>query len=289
MSEHLRHALEDGLGSAVVGLSRVGGGSINEAYDVHLADGQRLFCKTHPDAPDAFFAIEAAGLRWLADADAVRVPQVVAVRDEPPAFLAMAWVEPAHSTLEHDAAEERLGQQLGALHRAGAPSFGWDRDGYIGDLPQANPASGSWPEFYRDHRLRPLVTRAVASGHLGEEALPAFERLYAALPELCGPPEPPARLHGDLWGGNVLIDRGGQPWLVDPACYGGHREVDLAMLRLFGGFGRRLFGAYDETYPLADGYRDRVPLYQLYPLLVHTILFGGAYAHQTMQALHRCI
>jgi fructosamine-3-kinase len=87
----------------------------------------------------------------------------------------------------------------------------------------------------------------------------------------------------------VVIDRTGRPWLVDPACYGGHREIDLAMLRLFGGFGRRLFAAYEDVHPLADGHRERVPLYQLYPLLVHTVLFGGAYGHQTMQALHRCV
>jgi fructosamine-3-kinase len=289
MSEHLRHALEAELGTTLTGLSRVGGGSINEAYEVRVADGTRLFCKTHPDAPPDFFTVEAAGLAWLAEPGVIGVPEVVAVRDEDPALLVMAWVEPGRADPGHTPTEERLGRELAALHRTGTPGFGWDRPGYIGDLPQPNDPAPTWAAFYRTQRLEPLAQRAIEMGHLAPEAAAAFERLWANLDDLVGPPEPPARLHGDLWGGNLLVDREGRPWLVDPAPYGGHREVDLAMMRLFGGFGRRVFAAYHEAFPLADGHRDRIPLYQLYPLLVHAVLFGGAYGHQVDAALHRCL
>ena len=116
-----------------------------------------------------------------------------------------------------------------------------------------------------------------------------FERLFGALLELVGPEEPPARLHGDLWGGNLLCDDAGAPCLIDPAVYGGHREIDLAMMRLFGGFGGRVFDAYDEAFPLPDGHEERVPLYQLYPLMVHVNLFGGGYGASVEAALQRLV
>jgi fructosamine-3-kinase len=288
MAEHLRPVLEERLGSTVTSLARVGGGCVNDGYEVHLTDDRRLFCKTHPDPPPDFFTVEARALEWLADADAIGIPAVVAVRDEPPAFLAVEWIEPSHVRTP-TSTEERFGRELAALHRAGAPTFGWVRDGYVGELPQPNEPTADWVELYRDRRLGPLVRRGVEEHKLPPEAGPTFDRLAAALGELVGPAEPPARLHGDLWGGNVIVDRGGRPWLIDPAPYGGHREIDLAMMRLFGGFGRRTFAAYHEAFPLAEGHERRVPLYQLYPLLVHAILFGGSYAHQAMSAMHRCL
>lgn len=289
MAEHLRHALEVELGSQVTGLTRVGGGSINDCYEVHLASGARLFCKTHPAAPPEFFTTEAAGLDWLREAGAVAVPEVVAVRSADPALLVIEWIEAGRLDVGHSDLEERLGREVALLHAAGAPGFGWDRDGYIGDLPQPNAPADDWATFYRERRLEPLVRRAVDEGALHAEAAAGFDRLFSRMDELVGPPEPPARLHGDLWGGNLVVDRTGRPWLVDPAPYGGHREVDLAMMRLFGGFGRRVFEAYEAAAPLSEGHADRTPLYQLYPLLVHTILFGGNYGHQVMQALHRCL
>src|SRR5690606_10638640 len=161
---------------------------------------------------------------------------------------------------------------LAALHRSGAPSFGWERDGYVGDLPQPNGERDSWAAFYRERRLEPLARRAIDRGLLPPDASGAFERLFDRLDELVGPPEPPARRHGALWAGNRVVGADGRSWLVDPAPYGGHREVDLAMMRLFGGFGDAAFAAYDEVHPLADGHADRVALHQLYPLLVHVTL-----------------
>jgi fructosamine-3-kinase len=164
------------------------------------------------------------------------------------------------------------------MHRAGAPTFGGSTGAYIGPLAMPNEPEERWPDFYARQRIVPVL-RGVPADSRG-----LFERVLARIGELAGPPEPPARIHGDLWRGNVLADRGGTPWLIDPAAHGGHRETDLAMMRLFGGFGDRCFSAYDEMYPLADGWRERVALHQLHPLLVHAVLFGGAYVTQALAA-----
>jgi fructosamine-3-kinase len=179
----------------------------------------------------------------------------------------------------------QLGQRLAHLHRAGATRFGLDEANFIADLPQDNTPAENWPAFYVARRLQPQLRAAIDSGHALARWSRDFDRLFARMPELTGPPEPPARLHGDLWGGNVLADEQGAPCLIDPAVYGGHREIDLAMLRLFGGAGPRCFAAYDETWPLAPGHEDRVRLYQLYPLLVHVNLFGGSYVQSVDSAL----
>lgn len=292
MNSALEAALASVLGTPARAASSVTGGCINDAWRVELDDGTVLFVKSHAQPPERFFEVEAAGLRWLADGlgegAPVGVPRVVAWRDDDPAFLAVEWIETAGgpSSIDGDAA---FGRGLAALHRSGAPSFGWERDGYVGDLPQPNGERDSWAAFYRERRLEPLARRAIDRGLLPPDASGAFERLFDRLDELVGPPEPPARLHGDLWAGNRVVGADGRSWLVDPAPYGGHREVDLAMMRLFGGFGDAAFAAYDEVHPLADGHADRVALHQLYPLLVHVTLFGSGYAAQTLRALHRYI
>jgi fructosamine-3-kinase len=250
-----------------------------------LADGRELFVKHRADAPARMYAAEAAGLAWLAEAGALRTPAVVAVGDDvPPRFLALEWIPRGRPAPGHD---EALGRGLAALHRAGADAFGLDRDNFIGSLPQANAPAGDWPAFYAERRLEPMARAAVEAGALGRGFLAGLERLRARLPDLCGPAEPPARLHGDLWGGNAMAGPDGGPVLVDPAVYGGHREVDLAMMRLFGGFGERVAAAYAEAHPLAEGHEDRVELYQLYPVLVHVVLFGGGYARSAERILRR--
>ena len=146
-----------------------------------------------------------------------------------------------------------------------------------------NDPAPDWATFYAERRLRPMLTRA----RLSPAGAQAVERVCERLGELAGPPEPPARLHGDLWGGNVLWDRAGAPWLIDPAVYGGHREVDLAMLQLFGAPGAAFFAAYEERLPLADGYAERTELWQLFPLLVHAALFGGSYRDSAARVAER--
>jgi fructosamine-3-kinase len=250
----------------------VPGGDICTAERLTLDDGTDLFAKSLAGAPAGFFAAEADGLRWLGDAGAVPVPAVVAATDD---LLVLEWVPPGAPS---PAAAEAFGRGLAALHRAGADRFGGAGPGYIGTLPLDNTPAASWAEFYAERRVRPYVRAAVARGHLSHGDAAAIEAMAGRLGELSGPAEPPARLHGDLWSGNVHWAADGRAWLVDPAAHGGHRETDLAMLALFGApHLDRILAAYQEEYPLADGWRDRVPLHQLYPLLVHAVLFGGGY------------
>jgi fructosamine-3-kinase len=278
-------------------LGRVGGGDINEAFRVSLADGREAFVKTRADAAPGEYAAEAAALRWLAEPGGVRTPGVLDVGD---GYLALEWIE--RGSLDAAGAEE-LGRGLARTHLAGAPCFGSaappgdgdggfgsaapSGDGGFGSLRLSNERTADWPAFYAERRLRPLARIARERGALSRGGGEAVERVCERLPDLCGPAEPPARLHGDLWSGNVMADARGRAWLIDPSTYGGHREVDLAMLRQFGAPSERVFTAYEETAPLADGWRERVELYQLLPLLVHAVLFGGSYGAAAERAALR--
>ncbi|HEV2997757.1 MAG TPA: fructosamine kinase family protein, partial [Solirubrobacteraceae bacterium] len=257
---------------------RVGGGDINEAWRVTLADGREAFVKSRPDAVAGEYAAEARGLEWLAEPGALRTPGVLAIA---PDHLALEWIEPG--ALGAAGAEE-LGGGLAATHAAGAPCFGdpfgaplSPEDSPSEDTPPAPARFGSlglpndpapdWASFYAERRLGPLARIAHDRGALSKAGVRSVEGVCARIADLAGPPEPPARLHGDLWRGNVLADREGRPWLIDPSCFGGHREVDLAMLRLFGAPSERVFAAYEERAPLAEGWEERLALWQLSPLL----------------------
>jgi fructosamine-3-kinase len=247
---------------------RVAGGDINEAWQVTWADGRRSFVKTRADAGPGEYAAEAAGLGWLGAAGGLRVPDVLAVGED---FLELDWVDAGR--LDRAGAVE-LGRGLAAVHAAGADRFGGPGPLRIGRLALPNDPLPTWPEFYAERRLAPLIGEAGLSAR-GRRAV---GRVCERIDELGGPAESPARLHGDLWGGNVLAGRDGRPWLIDPVAHGGHREVDLAMLALFGGPPPGALEAYAEAAPLAAGWEDRVGLWQLFPLLVHAVLFGGSYA-----------
>lgn len=272
-------AVAEACGAAVAGSRPVPGGDINEALRVDLADGRALFVKHRDRPPEGFYAAEAAGLVWLAQGP-LPVPGVVAVTES---FLALEWVQSAPRADGFDAA---LGRGLARLHALGADRFG-GRPTFLGSLRVPDEAGASWPAFYGEQRLAPLLALASDAGSLPSKAAAAVERVIAKLGELCGPAEEPARLHGDLWSGNVMAGPGGEPWLVDPAAYGGHREVDLAMLSLFGRPGPGFLAAYEEVRPLAAGHRERVALYQLLPLLVHAVLFGGHYGATAGRAAAR--
>jgi fructosamine-3-kinase len=274
-------AVEAALGSAVATWDAVAGGDINAAHAARLADGRLVFVKSNHEAPAGMFAAEARGLGWLAEAGALRVPSVLA---EGPDFLVLEHLAAGRRRPDFD---EALGRGLATLHRTGAPGFGLDRDNFIGRLPQANGPLPTWAEFYRERRLLPQLRLAVDGRRASPAMRRGFDALLPRLAELVGPPEPPARLHGDLWGGNAMVDEQGQPCLIDPAVYGGHREVDLAMMRLFGGFSGRVFSAYEEAFPLPPGSEARVPLYQLYFLMVHVNLFGGSYVASVEHVLAR--
>jgi fructosamine-3-kinase len=278
------------LGEPVSRLQPAAGGDINQAFVVTLANGRNLFAKTHPAALPQMFRREAEGLAWLAEASALRVPRVIVASEadaEGPACLVLEYIQPApRGGVQWN---ERLGRGLATLHRHGAREFGFHDANYLASLPQDNTPYARWPEFYAERRLAPLVELAERRGLLPPALVRRLELLYTRLPALVGDAEPPARLHGDLWSGNVLATASGEPVLIDPAVYGGHREIDLAMMRLFGGFEARVFAAYDETYPLTPDHADRVALYQLYPLLAHVNLFGASYVPQLDHTLARYV
>jgi len=281
MRPALEAALASALGADVRSSRSVAGGDINRALCLELTDGRRVFVKHHERAPTGMFEAEARGLAWLAEAGALPGPRVLAVGSGAAPFLALEWIESARRAENFD---ELLGRGLAALHTAHPAGFGLDHDNFIGSLPQTNTPLIDWPSFYRERRIRPLYEEARTRGLVPAAAVEDLEHILAELPSLVGVAEPAARLHGDLWGGNAMADASGAPVLFDPAVYGGHREVDLAMMRLFGGFRQRVFEAYNEAYPLAPGHAGRVPLYQLYPLLVHVLLFGSSYASQLSRA-----
>jgi fructosamine-3-kinase len=295
----LAEAVARATGAEVSGGARASGGSINEAWALELAGGGRAFVKTRADAAPGEYATEAAGLRWLAEAGAIGLPGVVAVGDDGagPRFLALEWIDEGRLDA---AGEEALGRGLAAVHAAGAPDFGAPPPGApaggaavaplrIGELSLPNDPAPDWPSFYARRRLAPLVSLCLERGTLTAGGARAVEAVCERIGDLAGPDEPPARLHGDLWGGNVMAGADGRARLIDPAAYGGHREVDLAMLRLFGAPSERVFAAYDEAAPLADGHGERVALWQLFPLLVHAALFGGSYGASVERAAVRYV
>jgi fructosamine-3-kinase len=263
--------------SRVHSLEPVRGGDICAAYRVCLGDGRTVFAKLRPDPPATFFWAEAAGLARLAAVDGgVPVPSVLGYDT---GCLVLEWVEPGPPSA---VAAERLGRALAGTHRAGADVFGsTDGDGWIADLTLPGGPWHTWVEFWAEGRILPFLRAAVDLRAVPPAEARDIERVLARLPQLAGPVEPAALIHGDLWAGNVLWGSDGLARLVDPAVHGGHRETDLAMLALFGlPFLDRLLAAYNEQWPLLSGWQARVPLHQLHPVLVHAVLFGGSYGTQ---------
>lgn len=264
-----------------------------------LSDGPAsdTFTKRRFGVPPGFFEVEVAGLRWLAEAGSSGGAAVVRPLETHRDRIVLQRLEEVPAT---DEAAERFGRSLAATHQAGAlwfgcPPAGWTGDGFIGLLPLPHvrtppaPESSSWGRFYARHRLHPYLRAAHDAGRLPQRITRRVDALCQRLEDgderLTGPgDEPVSRVHGDLWAGNVLWTADGVV-LVDPAAHGGHRETDLAMLALFG-LPRlsAVLGAYDEAWPLADGWRERVALHQLHPLLVHVVLFGGSYVAQVEEA-----
>src|SRR6266536_547469 len=270
---------------AVSEVSPIPGGDICRAWRVAFDDGRIAFAKTLAGVPDIFDA-EARSLAWLADGGAP-VPAVLGVRDD---VLVLDWLPAGAPSV---AAAARLGRELAAVHASGADRFGAPWPGFAGRLRLANEPAADWAEFFAATRLLPLVRQAADGGALDSSQAGLLDRLAHRLADLAGPPEPPARLHGDLWSGNVLWGTDERAYLVDPAAYGGHRETDLAMLRLFGApHLERVVAAYAEGAaargrPLADGVEDRVELHQLFPLLVHAVIFGGGYVARAVGVARR--
>ncbi len=300
--------IAESLGLRVISMDSCAGGDINSAWQLELEDGRQAFFKSRFGAPPGGFRTEAAGLAWLAEPGGLFVPDVLAVIDPPVQSdasadpsrsvlrgLVLEWIEPAG--LLDRAGQEAFGRGLARVHMAGAERHGELAPGAVGGeihfgraiIPALSPHGSASPAFAEVYagRIEALAAQALASGAVDRDGASVFASLADGIERYAGPDEPPARLHGDLWSGNVITGPDGEPWLIDPAAHGGHRELDLAMLELFGSPGDAFYGAYAEIFPLDPGREERIPLWQVQPLLVHAILFGGHYGASAVTAARR--
>lgn len=281
----------------IVSQQAASGGCIHDARTVELADGRRFFVKARRDTTSmpGVFAREAEGLRALADAatldDALRVPEVIAVVDAPTSAPSALVLEAIDIGSPGAGFFETFGRGFAALHRATSPDgrIGFARDNYLGATPQPNGWKDEWVDFWREHRLGHQLRLARANGVSDPTLDRLGDRLLERLDDYLGPVDEPSLLHGDLWGGNYLADAAGRPVLIDPAAYYGHREADLAMTRLFGGFESAFYRAYEEAWPLTPGARERGAIYELHHMLNHLNLFGGGYRSGCLERLRRLV
>lgn len=261
-----------------------GGGCINHGGKIQTSNGDYFIKWNDATRYPNMFNSEASGLNLLTKANAVRIPRQVGVDVSGSLqFIIMEFIQSKSRSIDY---WELLGRGLATLHRTSAPAYGLDHDNYIGSLPQVNLAKPSWVEFFITERLEVQIRIGTNSRALDLSVVKKFEGLYTRLPTILHE-EKPTLLHGDLWSGNLMTDDKGQPCLIDPATYYGHREVDLAMTQLFGGFSEDFYRSYQNAFPLERGFHERFDLYNLYPLLVHVNLFGQGYMSQLLSILKR--
>ena len=287
MNPDLKSRLEKILSEPIKSTSSVSGGCIADSRKLQLESGKVFFLKQLRGSSSGAFDAEVSGLKELRKSGSVNVPKVVC---KGPDFLLLQWIEAGYS--RSNSSMEMLGRQFAKLHRYRGKKFGFSDDNLLGDSPQSNKPSkeGSlnWAVFYAENRLEFQTSLAVKNGYVTPEMRNLMDNLIKKVPDLIsGTEEEPSLLHGDLWSGNYLIDKMGIPWLIDPAVYYGHREADLAMTSLFGGFSNTFYSAYKSAYPISQGYAEREPLYQLYHLLNHLNLFGTGYYGQVISILKR--
>jgi protein-ribulosamine 3-kinase len=284
LPESITSYLADHSGIEVQSAQSVSGGSINQAVIITSGKGD-FFLKWNSSAPEDFFTKEAEGLELLKSAASdLRVPEVI-VAEKPGesrhAFLLMEYIEEGRSGNSFT-----FGKELAKLHQTTAPQFGLETDNYIGSLPQNNRMHDDWPGFFSEERIKPQLKMAIDTGKMDRSLFSNWDRLASKLDELL-PHTKPSLIHGDLWGGNYLFDSSGKAVLIDPAVYYGHPEMDLAFSKMFGGFSGDFYEGYESVTPLEPGFSGRVPIYNLYPLLVHVNLFGGHYTTQAAQLLKK--
>lgn len=281
----LRTHLETRMNIRIDSVRPLSGGDIHRAALLNLADGRAFFLKYNTGAQAAeMFRTEALGLALLGAAQVIATPKVQAqgAADEW-TFLLLEYIEPGHRTRQF---WEDFGASLAALHGTTSAQFGFAHDNFIGSLPQSNKRHDSWQNFYTEERLLPQMRLAREHNRLNANDEKQLENLCKKRSSIY-PEEPPALTHGDLWSGNFLCSAAGKPVLIDPAASFAHREMDLAMSRLFGGFDPIFYLSYEDTWPLAPGFGERMEVYQLYYLLVHVNLFGGGYVESVRSILRR--
>ncbi|MEQ8524081.1 fructosamine kinase family protein [Gracilimonas sp.] len=281
LSEAIQEQIRQELNVEIQSLQSVHGGDINQAAKILLDDGKELFVKWNSSAPENMFEAEAKGLQLLNSADTdLQIPSPVLIKED---FLVLDWIEEGGGK-QHSARD--FGKELAKLHKQTANHFGLDHNNYIGKLSQSNSRHSNWADFFALERIEPQVRMGIESGKLTRTILKSVEGLYKKLGSVF-PAEKPALLHGDLWSGNYMFTKNGNASIYDPAVYYGHREMDLAMTRLFGGFSANFYDGYNEEFPLEGGFDSRVNICNLYPILVHANLFGGSYCRQAENIINR--
>lgn len=281
LPDDIRYEIENHFSESVQKMAPVHGGDINQAAKITLDNGNSFFLKWNVKSPPKMFETEAKGLELLLSAETeLQIPKVLLFNDH---FLVLDWIEEANGTPNNSAFE--FGKELAKLHQKSDEKFGLPFDNYIGKLPQSNFRHSNWFDFFALERIEPQIKMGVESGKLNRLVLRQVENLYKQLGRIF-PVEAPALLHGDLWSGNYMFTKTGAA-IFDPAVYFGHREMDLAMTKLFGGFPAEFYKGYEEFFPLEPGFSSRAPLYNLYPILVHANLFGGSYSRQAEDIISR--
>lgn len=279
ITDNLRSEIETRLGHVIRSVQRVSGGSINEAAKLEIEEIGTCFLKWNRSAEPDMFVKEVSGLTLLANADTgLRIPEVIlqGSTGNHTGFLILEFIESGRPGRQ---SAQQFGEQLAALHTNRNSRFGLDENNYIGRLPQSNNKHASWVDFFIEERIEPQLKMALDAGKFQSSISQTFEAMYQKLPGIF-PEEQPSLLHGDLWGGNYFYDSNGQAVIYDPAVYYGNREIEMAFTHLFGGFSSSFYEAYNRSLAMAPGFSDRIDIYNLYPLLVHTNLFGGSYARQ---------
>ncbi len=262
----------------------IGGGSINDAHRIQTTDGI-FFAKTNvADAYPGMFEAEARGLEFLQKYSTFEIPVSIATGQEGNT----QWILMPHiaTTAKKLTYWEDFGRKVAEMHQQTQSTFGLEYDNYLGSLPQLNSPNESWAEFFVHQRLMPQLRMAEDRALANQEMIRYFEKLHKKAASLF-PAEPPAALHGDLWTGNFMTNEKGDATIFDPAVYFGHREMDIAMSKLFGGFDKRFYDAYNEMYPLEKGWENRIAVANVYPLMAHVNIFGGSYASQVMGILRK--
>ena len=267
--------IQKACGQTLINMMNISGGDVSMAYKGTLSDGSHIFIKCHDQS--LLLTTEAQGLKWLKNTHTIFTPEIICVssEEEEKGFLVLEWIEPGNAALPD---WENLGYALASLHRISSIQYGWHQNNYLGNILQKNRHESDWGTFFSKHRITPLLSICSEKSLLSTQLITRLYTLSHRLPELLATQESPCAVHGDLWNGNQLFTKYGEPYFFDPAPYWGHREVDLAMMELFGGFHPRAFAAYIDSYPLEQGWEERRSVLQLYYLLAHVILHGESWS-----------
>lgn len=277
------YCLKQGKSHEIKNLRNIVGGSINTAHSIETYDDLYFLKYNNAKAHPQMFYSEFKGLKLLEQSNSIRIPQpIFHYEGDSNSFLLLEYIEQKGQVLDF---WEKFARQLSFMHQLTDDSFGLDFDNYMGSLPQSNKRHQTFPQFFINQRLIPQIKKARDDGFLTKKHVQQSERLFLALPSIF-PPEKPALVHGDLWSGNFMSDERGEPVIMDPAVYFGHREVDIAMSTFFGGFSSSFYEAYHEEFPMERNWEARLPYYNLYPILIHINLFGFSYLDSFQKVLN---